>query len=148
MRFPYKSWPYPADDPLFANKFDWSPILTVRVSYPARHSPPSRPFEAWVDSGSPHCYFQSDVGRAIGIRIESGIESELGGIIAGPKCPVYFHDVALHIGTEIIRLRAGFCDTLAAAGILGRMGFFNNFIINFDPSSTPPGLDLTRILRA
>ena len=145
MRFTYKSWPYPADDPVFPNEFDWCPILPVRLSYAARHSPPCRLFEAWVDSGSPHCYFQSAIGRAIGIRIESGIESELGGIVEGPKRPVYFHDVALHIGTEVIRVRAGFCETLTAAGVLGRMGLFSNFLINFDPSSTPPGFELTRI---
>jgi hypothetical protein len=65
----------------------------------------------------------------------------------GPKSPVYFHDVALHIGAEIIPVRAGFCDTLAAAGILGRMGLFSNFIITFDASSTPPGFELARIHR-
>jgi hypothetical protein len=71
----------------------------------------------------------------------------LGGIIEGAKSPVYFHDVALHIGAEIIPVRAGFCETLTAGGILGRMGLFSDFIITFDPFSTPPGFELARIHR-
>ncbi len=82
-----------------------------------------------MDSGAPDCYFHASVGRAIGIKIERGIESPLGGILgsAGGSAPMFFHDVGLYIGADIIRIRAGFCEQLAVAGILGRRGFFSEF---------------------
>jgi hypothetical protein len=48
----------------------------------------------------------------------------------------------------MLRIRAGFVDNLPVAGLLGRRGFFENFIITFDPSAEPPGFDLERLGRA
>jgi hypothetical protein len=124
------------------------PVLNVKVDYPAKHSPPTKRFEAVVDSGSPFCFFQADIGKAIGIRIEDGVEGPLSGVVAGAATSAFFHDIGLHVGTDIIRIKAGFCDQLAVAGILGRNGFFDNFMVTFDHSVVPPELEIQRIHRA
>jgi hypothetical protein len=122
-------------------------MLHVRLSSPAKQSQPSRRFAAILDSGCADTLFDSSIGRSLGINIKSGIRSDLGGIAKGAKIPAYFHDVDLHADANIIRIRAGFSD-LPIAGILGRRGFFEHFIITFDPTFTPPGFELKRVGRA
>ena len=149
MRFPYKSWPLNPPHPAFPKEgTQWVPILHVKLNYPAKHSPPTRRFEAFVDSGSPDCFFHADIGRAIGIRIEDGVEAPLSGIISSGSAPAFFHDVGLYVGPDIIRIRAGFCAQLSVAGILGRRGFFDNFTVTFDHSTEPPAFEIQRIHRA
>jgi hypothetical protein len=48
----------------------------------------------------------------------------------------------------MIQIKAGFSPRLSVAGLLGRRGFFENFIIKFDPSATPPGFEILRLGRA
>jgi hypothetical protein len=108
----------------------------------------SNRIEAVVDSGSPWCLFHADVGRHVGVDIEGGIEDSLGGVIGGSFGKVYFHKVKLCLPGTIMELVAGFSKELSVAGILGRSGFFDNYIIQFDPSSTPPGFDMQRVGRA
>jgi len=48
----------------------------------------------------------------------------------------------------MLKIRAGFVRDLPVAGLLGRRGFFENFIITFDPSATQPGFDIQRLGRA
>lgn len=149
MRVTYKSWPLPTPYPAFPKEDSlWVPVLNVKLDYPARRSPPTRRFEAWVDSGSPYCFFHASIGRAIGIRIEDGVEAPLSGIISVGSASAFFHDVGLHVGTDIIRIRAGFCDQLSMTGILGRHGFFDNFTVMFDHSEVPPAFEIQRIHRA
>jgi hypothetical protein len=118
------------------------------VSYLAKHSPPTKRFEAWIDSGSPDTYFHASVGRAIGIKVETGPKISLGGIVhtGSAGAPVFFHEVGLHVGADIIKIKAGFCDKLAVAGILGRRGFFENFVVTFDPAAAPPGFEIQRMI--
>jgi hypothetical protein len=58
------------------------------------------------------------------------------------------HTVSLHVLGSMFKIRAGFADKLPAAGLLGRIGFFEHFKITFDPSSNPAGFDLERVSRA
>jgi hypothetical protein len=51
-------------------------------------------------------------------------------------------------GGHVLKIKASFSEELPVAGILGISGFFENFKITFDPSSTPPGFELDRIYRA
>jgi hypothetical protein len=149
VRVNYKSWPLPTPNPAFPKETSlWLPLLNVKLDYPARHSPPTRRFEAFVDSGSPDCFFHADIGRAIGVPIKDGAEAPLSGIISTGSASAFFHDVGLHVGTDIIRIRAGFCDQLSVAGILGRRGFFDNFMVTFDHAAVPPAFEIQRIHRA
>jgi hypothetical protein len=147
LQFPYKIWPASRPHPAFPGVPVWVPVLPVKISYPAKHSPPSKRFEAVVDSGSQHTLFHGDIGKSIGIKVEKGIESSVSGVVGGVEVPVFFHDVGLYIGTDIIGLRAGFCDELPVAGILGRLGFFDNFIVTFDQTSEPGTFEIQRINR-
>jgi predicted aspartyl protease len=120
--------------------------LSVRISNPAKHSPPSRRFEALIDTGASYCIFHSDIGRAVGIEIERGEHEQTVGV-SGALTAIYIHTVSLYIATEIIKIRAAFSHDLPLAGLLGRRGFLEHFKFIFDPSSNPPEFELQRILR-
>jgi len=85
---------------------------------------------------------------SLGIRnVEDGIEQQLTGVIDGPKAPIFFHRVKILVGSEQIETMVGFSWKLAAGGILGRRGFFENFVVRIDPSTTPPTCELEKIHR-
>ena len=52
------------------------------------------------------------------------------------------------VGAGMIRIRAGFAPHMSIGAILGRRGFFEHFVVTFDPSATPPGFDIQRVGRA
>ena len=124
------------------------PILSVKIDNPATHSPPTPRFEAIVDSGAPDRFFHGSIGHSIGLKIDKGILGDLSGIVHGAQIKVYYHDIGLYVGADRIRIRAGFSDDVSVAAILGRRGFFENFIITFDPTMTPPGFNIERVGRA
>jgi hypothetical protein len=80
--------------------------------------------------------------------IEKGIEAPFGGVIGGSVGTAYFHKVKLCVFSDMIEIKAAFSRTLSVAGLLGRNGFFENFIITFDAETRPPGFEFTRIHRA
>lgn len=101
-----------------------------------------------MDSGSPDCLFHAGVCRSIGIKdVETGIKSTLGGILAGPRASIYFHQVKVRIAGEQFEAMAGFSWELSVAGILGRRGFFENFVVTIDATPNTPALELQRIRR-
>jgi hypothetical protein len=104
-------------------------------------------FKAIVDSGSATCIFHSDIGSSIGIKPKSGKEFPLLGIVAGISIPAFFHKVTILIAGERLETWAGFSPKISVAGILGRIGFFDNFLVTIDPSDSPPWLEVQRIHR-
>ena len=92
--------------------------------------------------------FHAGFCRALGINLENGIPSEVGGIIGGLSASIYFHKVKVQIGSEQLSTMAGFSEQLSVAGILGRRGFFENFVVKIDSSGTPPFFELEKIHRA
>ena len=92
MKLPCKSWPLAHAHPAFPKELtDWGWIIKVKLSH--KHSPQTKWFEAWVDSGSPWCLFHADICPALGIRLESGVQSDLKGIVGGAKVPMYYHKI-------------------------------------------------------
>lgn len=87
-----------------------SAVLPVNIALPAKNSPRSRRFEAYIDSGASTCLFHAAIGRASGFEIEKGEVQETIGI-NGPS-NVYMHDVALYAPGGVIMVRAGFSDDL------------------------------------
>lgn len=139
MRFSYKYYPNARGGS------EWWAALAVQISNPAKHSPPTKRFEAMIDSGASRCIFHANLGRAIGLNIENGEAEDTTGI-SGEPTTTYLHNISLHVpGGHSLRVRAGFTDQLPVAGLLGRQGFFEHFKITFDPSSNPPGFELQRI---
>lgn len=140
MRFPYKSYP------TLKGGQDWAAVLNVQIGNPSEHSPPTKRFEALLDTGASRCLFHSGIGAAIGLDIRKGeIEETIG--VSGQQTITYLHPVSLYVMGSIIIVIAGFTDNLPFGGLLGRAGFFENFKVTFDPSSTPPGFDLERIYK-
>jgi len=80
----------------------------------------------------------------LGIKLEDGIEAPLGGVIGGASVPLYFHKVKILIGSAQVETMAGFSDKISVAGLLGRRGFFDNFIVKIDSSTNPPFFEIER----
>ena len=77
--------------------------------------------------------------------MEDGIKEEFGGIFRDPHRPVYFHKVKIIVVSEQFETMAGFSWDLGVTGILGRRGFFQNFVTTIDSSGNPPHVELQRI---
>jgi hypothetical protein len=142
MRKQYTGLPLSKPDIVTRAAVVWMPLLKVRVSANHQHTPL---LHAVVDSGSPHCLFRADVADYLHINLKGTPESEIGGVIGGPKDAVHFHHVNIVIENNLtIRVLAGFMKKLSVAAILGRNGFFDNFLVCFDHSQSPPELEVTR----
>ena len=106
------------------------------------------PFEALIDSGSTNCLFHSDVARAVGIAdFRTGALSAASGV-TGATMELYGHEVRLHIGADHFKIMGYFSSQLPIPCLLGRNGFFDKYIVTFDPTETNPGFELTRVHRA
>jgi hypothetical protein len=92
--------------------------------------------------------FHAGFCRSLGITLHDGIKSALGGIIGGKVVPIYFHKIKILVAGQQIEIMAGFSEQLSVAGLLGRRGFFENFIVRIDASSNPPSFDVEKIHRA
>lgn len=144
MKIPYKLYPASNDPGYNGMTETWMPVVSVSIL--VGHTKSKR-FDALIDSGAFTTCFHSDIGRAIGLKVESGSVGGLRGVVAGQVAKVYYHKVRLCLAEHIIPIQAGFYDGLGWAGILGRHGFFEHFSVLFDPSNTPPGLEITRMHR-
>src|SRR5262245_21344865 len=118
-------------------------ILTVQIIH--SHATSKR-FEAIVDTGSDYCLFNANIGASIGIKIVNGPEGPLGGIISGSRGKVYYHNVKLVVGQEIIEIKAGFSWDITE-NLLGHFGFFENFIVTLNTAFEPPCFDIERAQR-
>lgn len=137
LKYPYKQVPLPNGE------FDWVAILLVQI---ARSSLLTAPFEGIIDSGSSECLFHGDVARAVGITdITKGIPSVTGGVVGGAQMNLYAHEVRLIVGSDNFKINAQFSDELPIACLLGRRGFFDKYIVSFDPTENNPGFELTRV---
>lgn len=98
-----------------------------------------------MDSGSPYCLFRADVAASIGLRdLASGVRGEIGSV-TGERDVCYFHKVKLYVENSwMIEVTAAFPTNLAVPAILGRLGFFDNFLVTFDHALSPPALVIER----
>jgi len=81
------------------------------------------------------------------MNVDDGVEGPLGGVIGGATGKVYYHKIRLLVAGESIEIMAGFSHQLSVPGLLGQIGFFDNFIVTFDWTPHPPCLDVQRIQR-
>ena len=147
MKFPCKVFPVKEPHPAFPkHKSSWAPIVNVRLSH--GHSPPTKSIECWIDSGADVCIFHADLCHSLGIRrVEDGVKDDLRGVIGGPKAPMYFHKVKIIVFSDFFETMAGFSRDLSVTGLLGRRGFFENFVVKIDSSSSPPFCEIDKIHR-
>ena len=144
MRRQYTALPLDKPDPgVGGAKRVWTPLLKVRVSFNHQNTPT---LQAYVDSGSPYCLFNSAVADFLHIDLKKGSESSLGGVVSGQRELLYFHRVSLTIENNwVIEVLGGFSKKLSVAAILGRTGFFDKFRVCFDHSTSPPEFEITKI---
>ena len=50
-------------------------------------------------------------------------------------------------GADSFKVTGYFSDRLPIPALLGRNGFFDNYIVTFDPTEINPGFELTRVHR-
>lgn len=127
MKFPYIKTP--TNDP--NQKWVSRPLIPITIFGPRG----SIYLDALVDSGADQSLFHSDIGRAIGLAIETGERKIFGGIEGG-QVLTYLHPIDLQIiGIEQkIKVVVGFAETSGISAILGQEGFFDNFYIKFERS--------------
>jgi hypothetical protein len=143
MRKQYTGLPKTTEQPGIRDSRNWTPMLNVRVLYNHQMTPT---LPAVVDSGSPFCLFRADVADYLHINLQGAPQSQLGGIIGGPKDVVFFRPVKLVIENNwTIDVYAGFMKKLGVAAILGRGGFFDRFYVSFDHSTSPPEFEIGKI---
>jgi len=104
---------------------------------------------AIVDSGSPYCLFRADIAKEIGIRdITTGKAFDIAGFKKGMTETGYFHKILLYIESDWkINVTAGFTPNLSVPALLGRYGFFDQFLVTFDHSGSPPAIEVSKIDR-
>jgi hypothetical protein len=142
LRVNYKSFPVRNRGVPEQTKI-WRPILTVKLIH---HHATSTRFDAVVDTGSDYCLFDANIAARIGIKVVSGPEGDVGGIIGRSSGRVYYHNVKLVVGTDIVDIKAGFSWDLTE-NILGYHGFFDQFRVTLDATFELPYFDIDRILR-
>jgi len=87
--------------------------------------------------------FSGQVAQAVGITdITNGPHSTTGGIVPGHEIDLYAHDVRLILGADSFKIIGYFSNQLPIPGLLGRKGFFDKFVVTFDPGAA--ALDLIR----
>lgn len=117
------SFPYKRIDGRFR------PIIPIEIT----HNTQSIRYEVLVDSGADTSILPGDIGRAIGIDVESGDRFELGGV-TGENRTGYFHTVTLKVGGHSYQTKVGFMNNMreGSFGMVGQKGFFDRFAIKFD----------------
>ena len=105
------------------------PYLIVRLAHGTKH----KDVIALVDSGADLCLFHSDIGKLIGIDVESGSKLAFEGV-SGAVATAYLHRINLTVrGMSSISLDVGFTDSMAVGtGLLGQQGFFEQFRVSFE----------------
>ncbi len=130
MKFPYKQLPANPSVAFPKRTKIYRPIIPVTIEYNGKKVG----YEALIDSGSDWDIFPEALGGIIGIDVQKGAIDKFGGI-GGGQFTAYFHDITLYIGGWPMKVWCGFSPDIppkVAHGILGQVGFFNNFIVKFE----------------
>lgn len=88
---------------------------------------------ALIDSGAQLCLFHSSIAKVLGIDLRSGREVSIKSL-SPYMIPAYIHKVHLVLQNEPgVDIEIGFieADLIADGGILGQLGFFDEFDVRF-----------------
>jgi len=90
-------------------------------------------YMALIDSGADYCFFHSEIAEVMNLDWQKGKRLNFVGV-TGQKATSYFHNVDLYIGGWEFKVYCGFSDAISPKGfgVLGQIGFFDQFIVKFD----------------
>lgn len=120
MEFPYKE-----------HNGALRPVIPVVLSFGKK----SINHEVLVDSGADRCFFDAEIGEALGLDVGNSDIREVFGV-GGNKSSYYLHPVTIKVGNKSHTVEAGFSPSIIGGivhyGFVGQIGFFDKFIIKFD----------------
>jgi hypothetical protein len=107
------------------------PVIPIEI----KNSSHTVRYEALIDSGADFCIFDAQLADVLGIDTEMGFKQLVGGI-TGIEQPYYIHKIELSVGGWKHEINAGFMPEMPdfGYGVLGQVGFFDNFSVKFDYS--------------
>jgi len=125
MKFRYKNYGYSGTT--------GRPVLRPVIPVEVRYNNNSVRYEVLVDSGADFCIFDEQIGRLLGIDINSGRKGKVFGITGKEGEDHYIHPVVVNIGGWDYKINAAFKKlSNVFYGVVGQVGFFNKFIVKFD----------------
>lgn len=98
----------------------------------------------WPDSGADHCVFPASFAQAIGLDLLN-MKSHLTSGVGSTGNVTYYDLVEIDLGNGIkFNTMVGFTAGMEAQGIglLGQVGFFENFQVSFDHKNRVFHIDL------
>jgi hypothetical protein len=125
MIFDYRKFPSSkASEPWISR-----PVISIRLT----HNGKTVGFDALIDSGADSSVFNSQVAKALGIDLQSGMEKTFFGA-TGQSAAAYFHPVQLQVVgmPEPIKILVGFTDSEGVGAVLGQADFFQHYQIKFE----------------
>src|SRR5258708_9563990 len=129
MRKPYAVVPLADLNPATQERFVSIPTLKVRLGIKGISTPR---FDSIVDSGCPYYLFRADLATLLKLDLETGILAPVSGLHGG-TAETYFHKIKVCVESDwVFEVLAGFVRGCNFNGLLGRNGFFDNFLVTFD----------------
>jgi hypothetical protein len=123
LKVPYKVFPDQFGSHVYSAR------LEVSIALPISHAPRTKRFEAIIDSGATRCMFHADIGRFLGLDIQSGSLERTQGISG--RTDSWVHEICIYLPGGPANIRAAFKEGLPVAGLLGMNGFFEHFMVTF-----------------
>ena len=125
------SFPYKTDGQ--GNSF---PVIPLSLKFSNR----KKEFFALVDSGATISIFRSEVAESLGINVNNGKETYLGGV--GGRIKGYIHKLKVEIaGKQFVCPIVFSYEYLVSFNLLGRAIFFEKFRIIFEEKKSKVILD-------
>ena len=117
MRFSYKKAP----------AGEYFPVIDFVVAFGTKVERTS----ALIDSGATISVFKDELAEELGIKIEKGEETYLGGV--GGRIKGYIHELEIEVAGKRFSVPVVFShEYLVSFNLLGRDRFFGNFRIIFE----------------
>ena len=117
MNFPYKK----------DSAREFYPIVDLFADYKGK----TAKIFALLDSGASISIFKPEVAESLGLDVEKGKTTYLGGV--GGRIKGYIHELQLDIAERLLKVPVVFSyEYTVSFNLLGRSGIFENFKILFD----------------
>jgi hypothetical protein len=109
----------------------WTPIIHLVFANPATGK--SIAVDCVIDSGADTTLLHSDFAEILGININTGVPELFRGFAAEPITG-YTHTVSIHLEDDANEffVPCSFVPKLKMNGILGQIGFFDNYKVTFE----------------